>query len=481
MSKNQNILVLEDVNFVDVKRNELRIHMSIVLQDGIIFKIDKYGDLPIPNQAKVLKLTGKTVIPGLIDVHLHLLQSGVDDFLKPYAESVNKKLKRNLLLTLNSGVTTVRNMPGGKGYTVLKYRDNINKHKIKGPRIFTSGPALTAPFGYFSIKMFFPFHAVLRFILKKLFLVTSLSIDVDNEEQARKAVRKLHQKGVDFIKTITTGKFIPFIERDASLKEELLKRGLKEANIEASMKPEVLSAIISEAHRVGLKVAAHNVYFPENFKSAVKLGVNSIEHTPFGVIDDETFDMMKEKGTYWVPTGFCGYNYMNLMNHPHEYKDVMENVPEPFYSLGEKTLGKVREGIQKGDIFHSLIWEDIQKLNLEYFPYNFKNALSKGIKICAAVDAGASGSGYVPHGQLYKELDLFVRNGMSEIEAIKTATIHPAELLGLEDKIGSIEIGKYGDLVVLDGNPLDDILKLNEVLYVIKDGDIVFHRYPQHE
>lgn len=476
MLKNDNILVLENVNLVDMKRYELLKNMSLIVREGIITEIGIYGDLTIPKEAKVLTLTGKTVIPGLIDAHAHLLQSGVDDYFKPYAESVFKKLKRNSLLTLNSGVTTVRNMPGGKGYTVLKFRDKINANKLKGPRIVTSGPALSPPYGYFSTKMFFPFNVVLRFLFKKLFLVTSLSIDVDSEEKAKKAVRKLDRRGVDFIKTVTTGKFIPFIENDESLKHELLKRGLKEKIIEASMKTEVLSTIINEAHNRGLKVAAHNVCYPKDFKTAVEFGVDSIEHTPFGIIDDETFNIMKNKETYWVPTGFCSYNYINLLKNPHEYKTVMKNVPEPFYTLGEKTLGKIRDGIKKDDKFYSIMCKEIETLNNEYFPKNFKNALTKGVKIIAAVDAGVSGSCYVPHGQLYKELELFVRNGMSEFDAIKTATLTPAELLGLENKIGSIEIGKYGDIVVLDGNPLDDILNLKEVRYVIKEGNIVYSK-----
>lgn len=474
MSKNKIILMLEDVNLVDVKKNELLTNMSIIVENGFISKIGRYGELIIPNGAKVLNLSGKTVMPGLIDAHLHLLHSGVDDYFIPYAETVYKRLKRNSLLTLNSGVTTVRNMPGGRGKTVLKFREKVNKREIIGPRILTSGPALSAPYGYFSTKMFFPFNAILRYILKKIFLVTSLSIDVDNEKQVIKAIRKLKKQGVDFIKTITPGKYIPFIDRDESLKQVLLKRGLKEKNIEASMKPEVLSVIINEAHKSGLKVACHSIYFPEDFKTAVMLGIDSIEHTPFGLIDDETFDFIKEKGIYWVPTGFCSYNYINLLKNKGEYSVVMKDLPEPFYSLGEKTLEKIRESIKKGDLFYSIICEDIEMVNQEYFPKNFKNAISKGIKICASLDAGAGGSCYIPHGQLYKEIELFVKNGMSEMDAIKTATINPAELLGLEDKIGSIEIGKYGDLLVLEGNPIEDILKLKEVRYVIKEGEIVY-------
>ena len=118
----------------------------------------------------------------------------------------------------------------------------------------------------------------------------------------------------------------------------------------------------------------------------------------------------------------------------------------------------------------------MQPYQEEYFPENFRRARAKGVKIVAAVDGGAGGAGFVPHGQLYKELELFVEQGMSEFQAIQTATKNAAELIGRENDLGSIETGKIGDFVVLNDNPLDDISNLENINCVIKEGVIVYNQ-----
>lgn len=167
-------------------------------------------------------------------------------------------------------------------------------------------------------------------------------------------------------------------------------------------------AIVEEAHKEGLKVAAHTICWPEGFKEAVRAGVDSIEHTPLGLIDDETFEMMKSKELYWVPTAYCFYNWTNYIDNPDEYSrdEVRELIPEPFHSLGKKSLEKVRKEIKSGeDLIWGRFYHEMQPFKEAYFPKNFNRALEKGIKIVAAVDGGASGAGYVPHGQLHKELE----------------------------------------------------------------------------
>ena len=188
---------------------------------------------------------------------------------------------------------------------------------------------------------------------------------------------------------------------------------------------------------------------------------------------------MKEKSTFWVPTAYCFYNWSNLIDNPHQYEanDFKELIPEPFFSVGKKALDKVRKEIDSGDdLLWSRFYAEVKAFKEDYFPKNFSMALEKGIKIVAAVDAGASGAGYVPHGQLYKELELFVAHGMSEFQAIQSATKNPAELLGVDKELGTLEVGKIGDIVVLDSNPLADISKLKDVSMVIKDGKIAYSR-----
>jgi imidazolonepropionase-like amidohydrolase len=413
----------------------------------------------------------------MIDSHLHITQSGVDDYMKPFAERMTTKLKRNAYINLKSGITTVRNMPGGGGDCVLDFRDKVGKGKIMGPRILTCGPALSPPYGYFSLKMFIPLNKAMIFIISHIMGANGLSIDVDSVKEAKIAVHKMKAKGMNFIKTVSPGANMPFVEKDPEFKEEALKLGIKPEIIDAGMKAEVLRAIVEEAHKEGFKVAVHNVCWPEGFKMAVMAGADRMEHVPFGFLDDETFNKMKEYGIFWTPTIYPYYNWKSLIDNPDEYdnSEIKERVPEPFHTLGKRTLTKTREGIMFGtDPFWTRFYKEVDHIKEEYFPVNFKRAMEYGIKITAGVDGGAAGAGYVPHGLLYKELELFVKYGMDEFEAIQTATINAAELIGMKNQLGSIEKGKIGDIVVLDANPLKNICNLKKIHSVIKEGIEVF-------
>lgn len=474
-----NLLILSDVNLIDGNMDNIQENMVIGIRDGIIEKIHKYGEIEIPKEAKTITLSGKTVIPGLIDSHVHLFQSGVDDFMKPYAERLINKFKRNCLLTIRSGVTTVRNMPGGRGYSIFKYRKEVEQGKIIGPRILASGPAITVPYSYFSILSFLPFSSFLRFFIERLVGIQGLSIDVNNENEAKEIVRRLKKEGVDFIKTITPGSTFPYAE-DEKMTLKLLEKGIKKEQIEASMQPGILKGIVEEAHQLDLKVACHNIYGPQGFCEAVVAGADSIEHSPIGLINEKTFDLMKEKEIFWVPTIYAIYNWKNIIDNPELYEaaEIKELVPEPFHSLGKKSLQQVRNDIKNGG-FWSAFHKEVEPLKQKYFPENLKLAIEKGVKIVAGVDCGAGGAGYVPHGQLYKELEVYVNNGMSEFSAIQTATKNAAELLGIIDKVGTIEEGKVGDIVVLENNPLKKISSLNNINLVIKEGIIVYSKGAQ--
>lgn len=472
------VTVLQNIDLIDGVSGGIKRNMNIVVKEGSITDIGRNEEIFIPKNANILDYSKKIVIPGLIDSHLHLLQSGVDDFQKPYAERIFTKLKRNSFITLKSGVTTVRNMPGGSGYKILDFREKVKQGKVLGPRIIASGPALAPSYGYFSLKRFFPANRLIMGLFSRIFGAHGLAIDVDSQEEAVKAVKKLKKEGVDFIKTVTPGAHIPFIEKDIDFKDRLLNKGMKLETIEASMQPEVLQKIVEAAHREGLKVAAHNICWTDGFKQAIKAGVDSIEHTPLGLIDDETLELMESKGIYWVPTAYCHNNWTNFIENPEHYdnEDIKELIPEPFHSLGKKSLDKVRREIKsEEDHIWSRFYSEMQPFKETYFPNNFSNVLEREIKIVAAVDGGASGAGYVPHGQLYKELELFVEQGMDEFEALQTATKNAAELLGAEEYLGSIEVGKAGDFVILEGDPLENISNLKKVNTVIKDGAVVYN------
>ncbi|HKM34146.1 MAG TPA: amidohydrolase family protein [Lachnospiraceae bacterium] len=477
INRQSDTLVLTDVNIIDVLNRAVHESSTIICREGKISEIGPSSTVAIPENATVIKLSGRYIIPGLIDAHVHLAHPGVDDYGRISTESMKKKYLRHSYLTLKSGVTTIRNMPGSFGYSILKFRDQVNKGIYIGPRIYASGPALAAPYGYFSLKRFIPAPPVLLPILSIIFGAHGLSIDVDSPLEVQAIIKKLKKTGVDFIKTTTPGTSLALIENDPESRDFYIKRKVDPRLLDASMKPEVLKAITKCAHDEGLKVSAHLICLPADMKQAVEAGVDSIEHTPLGLIDDETFKMMKDKGVYWVPTAYCYYHWVDIIDNPEQFsrEEVKEAIPEPYHSIGKRALEKAREAIiSEVDPIWTRFHAEMTNYKQEYFPVNFKNAIKCGVKIVAGVDAGMGGAGYVPHGFLHKEMEIFVEHGMDEYEAIRTATVNAAELLGATDELGSIDQGKKADIVILKSNPLENISNLRQIEFVIKDGKIVY-------
>lgn len=226
INKNSQVLVLAGANIVDVVNREIHENSTLICSNGRISDFGPAKSLPIPDNAEVMNLEGRFIIPGLIDAHVHLAHPGVDDYGRISSESISKKYQRHSYLTLKSGVTTIRNMPGSFGYSILKFRDQVNKGKYIGPRIFASGPALAASYGYFSIKRFIPVPSIIRSILGVIFGAHGLSIDVDSPHEVQKVIRKLKKAGVDFIKTTTPGRYLSLIEDDPQSRDFYIKRKL---------------------------------------------------------------------------------------------------------------------------------------------------------------------------------------------------------------------------------------------------------------
>ena len=476
-ARHSEAVTITGVNIIDVLEKTVHENSTIICIGGKIDKIGPAESVSIPENTKVIELSGRYIIPGLIDAHVHLAHPGIDDYGRISTESITKKYLRHSLLTLKSGVTTIRNMPGSFGYSILKFKDQVNTGKYIGPRIFASGPALSAPYGYFSLKRFIPVPSVLLSFLSVIFGAHGLSIDIDKPQEAQEIIQKLKKAGVDFIKTTTPGAYLSLIENDPGSREFYIKRKVDPRLLDSGMKQEVLKAIVKCAHDEGLKVSAHSICLPVGIKQAVEAGVDSIEHTPLGLIDEETFKRMKETGVYWVPTAYCFNHWADLIENPELFnkQEMKEAVPEPYHSMGKKALEKQREAIKNGtDPNWTKFYAEMSHYKQEYFPVNFENAIKSGVKIIAGVDAGMGGAGYVPHGFLYKELELFVKHGMDEYEAIRTATVNAAELLGAADELGSIKSGKNADFVILRANPLKNISDLQQIEHVIKGGKIVY-------
>jgi imidazolonepropionase-like amidohydrolase len=194
-----------------------------------------------------------------------------------------------------------------------------------------------------------------------------------------------------------------------------------------------MKAIVAEAHRLGRKVAAH-AHGGDGIKLAVLAGVDSIEHGSY--IDDEAVKLMKERGTYLVPTLYLGDWFLE------NYQRM--GVPAPMAAKGKEVMPIARKNIAR--------------------------AFAQGVPVAFGTDAAV-----YPHGLNGREFAVYVKLGMAPAQAVQTATIHASKLLGWEDRIGAIEAGKYADLIAVDGDPTKDVTELERVKWVMKGG-VVFKK-----
>ena len=399
-----NNILLQPKSVLDVVSGKL-MSSDILIRDGKIVKVGT--NIKASQNTQVIKLKDVVLIPGLMDSHVHLIG---DTSKKGYASIGNSTYfstihgVKNAYETLMSGFTTVR-MVGAPEFADVALKKAINEGTVKGPRLLVSGPPLGISGGHCDSNLF-PYS--------KTALENTPHQIVDNPWDARKAVRINRKFGADLIKFCATG-------------------GVMSKNTDVNAKQftfEEMEAIVSEAHNHGMKVAAH-AHGLEGIKTAIRAGVDSIEHSSF--IDDETIQLAIEKGTY-----------------------LSMDIYVSDYILGE--------GAKKGILEESLEKErtvgKIQRMS-------FKQAVEAGAKITFGTDAGI-----FPHGDNKKQFKYMVEWGMTPLQAIQAATINTAELFGLSD-IGRIEEGYIADIVGINGNPLDDISLLESVTFVMKGGEII--------
>jgi imidazolonepropionase-like amidohydrolase len=399
-----NDILLQPKSVLDVVSGKL-ISSDVLIKDGKIVKVGT--NIKASQDTQVIKLKDVVLIPGLMDSHVHLIG---DTSKKGYASIGNSTYfstihgVKNAYETLRSGFTTVR-MVGAPEFADVALKKAINEGTVKGPRLLVSGPPLGISGGHCDSNLF-PYS--------KTALENTPHQIVDNPWDARKAVRINRKFGADLIKFCATG-------------------GVMSKNTDVNAKQftyEEMEAIVSEAHNHGMKVAAH-AHGLEGIKTAIRAGVDSIEHSSF--IDNETIQLAIEKGTY-----------------------LSMDIYVSDYILGE--------GAKKGILEESLEKErtvgKIQRMN-------FKQAVEAGAKITFGTDAGI-----FPHGDNKKQFKYMVEWGMTPLQAIQAATINTAELFGLND-IGRIEEGYFADIVGINGNPLNDITLLESATFVMKEGEII--------
>lgn len=382
------IYVIKAGRLIDGKSSDMQRDVIIVVQSNKIIALGK--DIDIPENAIIIDFNDKTVLPGFIDTHTHIMTDGIrvgDDLYKNSTPFRTIRAAASVRKALWNGFTALRDV-GSEG---TMYADNdvkkaINRGIIPGPRLWVSTRGLSTtghymPFGY-SWELKLPKGCQI----------------VDGPEECLKAVREQVAQGADWIKIFADWGEVSFTEEE-------------------------FSVIVSEAHRLGIKVAAHATS-RDGIEAALNAGVDSIEHG--WSFDDELIAQAKRLGVYWCPT-------------------LLVLDPE-----SSRKPSKKREILDK----------------------SLNKAYREGVKIALGTDAG-SFSWSINQA---KEFEMLVNKaGFSPMDAIKAGTSVAAELLGQSDKIGHLAPGMLADIVAVQGDPLQDIAALQNVMFVMKDGKIFRH------
>lgn len=394
-------------NVLDVRTGNYASDQVIWIEGDRIKAIGSASDLikKLPPGAQIVDLTNSTVLPGLIDCHTHLTMTPYDSGPAGLHASYPRQAltgARNARVTLEAGFTTVRNL-GASGYADIALRDAIKAGDVPGPRMLVSGPPLSITGG----------HGDENFLAPQ-FGWSSDGV-ADGIDGVTKKVREDIKYGADVIKFMATG--------------GVLSEGDNPAL--AQFSPEEMKAIVDTAHGLGRKVAAH-AHGSAGIKYAVLAGVDSIEHGSY--INDEDIELMKQHGTYLVPTVYL--------------EDwLMENVQK---------LGLTPNMIEKA------------KTVLPIAQQNLSHAFKSGVKVALGTDAAV-----YPHGLNARELGKMVDMGMSPLQAIQAGTLNGADLIGWADRVGTLEPGKFADIIAVQGDPLANVRVLENVSFVMKGGAII--------
>lgn len=397
-------LALRAERLFDSNTGEIVSPAIVVVRDGLIESVNPPA---LPEDSRIMDLGDKTLVPGLIDTHSHVTMDyftgdfWVTAFVKETAADWSVRGAKFAHDTLLAGFTTVRDLGAWPGFPDVALMRAINRGDVPGPDIWPAGHAISITGGHCDVTGFAP--GIME-------LGPQQGI-ADGVDEVMKAVRYQAKHGVRVIKVCATAGVLSF-SQNAEI-------GALQYTLEE------LQAIVREANKLGLRVAAH-AHGTEGINTAIRAGVSSIEHG--SILSEESIDLMLEYGTYLVPQA-----YINETELPPE------------------TPAAVRE---KNEYLKPLVVSSIQM------------AYEAGVRMALGSD-----SGVYAHGENGKELTAMVNYGIAPAYTLQMATIFAADLLGADDR-GAIEPGKLADIIAVDGNPLEDISTMEAVPFVMRGGVI---------
>lgn len=389
-------LLLRDVRLVDGTGSPARGGVSVLVDRGRFDWLGPTEQAPDVPAHAVIEAGGRSLLPGLINAHVHLCNDGSPDLAEQVrTDSVPMASLRGAAmaeLTLRSGVTSVRDCGAASGI-VLELGRAIEDGLIVGPRVVAAGRVITMTGGH---GHFFGREA-------------------DGVADVRKATRAELKEGAAFIKVMATG--------------GVLTAGVDPAN--TSLQQDELAVVAQEAHNAGRRVATHAIG-TAGIRNALLAGIDSIEHG--SRLDDETLQLALDRGAFLVPTLLAIARIIEAREHVPAW-------------VADKAAREAERGRA-----------------------SFVAAVRSGLKIAAGTDAGTP---FNPHDDLVAELALMVELGLSPMEAIVAATRNAAENLDVLHAVGTVEVAKRADFVLVDGDPTEDIAALRRIVLVAKDGVVV--------
>ena len=401
-------IVIYTSSYIDVNKKQINNNYSITVAGDRIISIDK-GFIDV-NDNELIDLRGMTLMPGLMDMHVHFgqeYQSKAERPSKIERETSAILAAKHALITLKSGFTTVRQV-GDSGMVAISLRDLINSNQIVGPRIFTSGKSIATTGGHAD-----PTNGKDKDSYE---YPTAEDGVINGPYDAYTAVRQRYKDGADGIKLTVTGGVL----------------SVAKSGENPQFTADEVEAVVNAAKDYGMWVAVH-AHGSVGMKRAVIAGVDSVEHGTF--MTTEVMDLMIKNETFYVPTISAG-----------EFVADKSKIDNYFPEIVRPKAASV--GPQIGS--------------------TFSKAYKRGVKIAFGTDAGVQ-----PHGTNWKEFVYMVQYGMPPIETIASATIKTAQLLGIETDLGSVDVGKIADLIAVKGNPLKDINSMKNISFVMKDGVVI--------